>query len=187
MQIFIVHGNHPTVQGDPMQVHATKESANAYAAELVNIFLKEYTDPEDDFETPILSPDATAETWEAKCLEYRQHIADDQGRDLDHLDDEDAGDVWIIEDVLHGAPIIIPVDCHTPWHGGETPPLPAGHAVNVRHRNGKEFSTYVGTGRASNWMHEGSPIDIVAFLPIIEVTGIDPADMKPIIGTKHEG
>lgn len=184
MKIYIVKGDHPSVPGQSMQIHATKDGANAYAAELVNLLLNDYTDDE---ELPHLAADATAETWSDKCLEYRQHVADDMEIDLDTLEDDDAGDVWIIEDVLHGAPIIIPVDQHTPWHGGETPPLPAGHAVNVRHRNGKEYSTYVGTGRATNWVHEGAPIDIVAFLPIIEVTGIDPVDNKPIIGTKREG
>ncbi len=201
MKIFIVHGNHPTVQGDPMQVHATKEGANAYAAELVNIFLTEYTDDDDVI---ILAADATAETWEAKCLEYRQHIADDQGRDLDHLDDEDAGDVWIIEDVLHGGDalygkhvrdaegaILTPIlmsKVYNPWDGSAEPPAADGTHVDVKLRCGVERSGIIGQpGYARRWTHLNSPDDIIGFITVTIVECLDPADIKPIIGTKHEG
>lgn len=100
MKIYIVQGGHPSIHGNPMQPHATRVSANTYAAELVNFILADYTDDEDEY--PKIVADATADTWEAKCLEYRQMRAVDLECDLDDLNDSDAGDVWIVEEELQG-------------------------------------------------------------------------------------
>ena len=108
MNIFVVQGDHPSIPGHIMKFYATRALANIEAANIVNLLLNDYTDDEDD--SPIIAADATAETWEAKCLEYRQHVADDMDVDLDHLDNDDAGDVWITEEPLHGVATITMID-----------------------------------------------------------------------------
>ena len=172
MKIFIVNGGHPTIQGNPMRPYATKEAANAFAAELVNIILGDYTDDESD--QPIIAADATADTWMDKCLEYRQSIADDMECDLDDLEDDDAGDVWIVEEELIGgdeiyarkSPETAPRDW-SPWQGGDEPPLPAGQDVEVLLRCGVERSGTVGEfGYANRWNHLNQPDDIMGFIPV---------------------
>lgn len=193
MKIYIVQGGHPTIQGNPMKPFATKEAANSYAAELVNMILSDYTDDEDD--KPIIAPDATAETWESKCLEYRQSIADDMEVDLDDLEDDDAGDVWIVtEDLIGGDEIYAKIEeiKTSPrewivWDGSVEPPLPAGQHVDVLLRCGVWRSGKVGEdGYAKRWQHMNYPDDIVGYIPMLTVETVPEEDMKPIKGVKLE-
>src|ERR1700730_6151113 len=86
--IFIVEGQHFHVPGIPISAHATIESANKKAADLVNLLLESAKQPKD----------AKADTWEADLLRARNAYALDMGCDLDELENEgEVGEVWITE------------------------------------------------------------------------------------------
>jgi hypothetical protein len=81
--IFIVQCTHFHIG---ISAHATIESANKAAADLVNILLEWVEQPED----------AKAETWEADLLRARTARALEMECNLDELEDEgEDGDVWI--------------------------------------------------------------------------------------------
>lgn len=106
MKLYIVKGIHFSEPARPMLVHATMDSANAAAAELVNDLL----------EWVELPRDATAENWQERREVARQARCEEMGVEIDpdSLDEdpiaealgEDNGDVWIEEDTLRGVGLI---------------------------------------------------------------------------------
>lgn len=83
--IFLVCGSHHEVPGVKLKAFATSALADAAAAEMVNILLRDNEMPDD----------ATAGNWQEKFQAYKRAIADDLETDVDILTDEDCGDVSI--------------------------------------------------------------------------------------------
>ena len=61
-EVFVVTAEHPHVPGLQLRVCKSKESADAHAAELINITLQSCTDEQ---RADLDIPEATATTWEA--------------------------------------------------------------------------------------------------------------------------
>lgn len=74
MKVFIVQGEHWYVSGLSMSAFAGMDRANAEAASLVNILLKDIG----------LASDASADNWQARL-------------DLAHANNDGDGNVWITE------------------------------------------------------------------------------------------
>lgn len=77
--VFILEAEHFHMPGRILQIHATKESADAAAAGCVN-------DLRDWVQLP---KDATAENWETKLKEARRKRARDMSCKVDELGDDD--------------------------------------------------------------------------------------------------
>lgn len=92
MKIYVLKSTSNLASGILEQHFSTRAAANIEAAARVNIVREEIDMP----------GDATADDWEAKCLEMRQHVADESDIDLDDMEDDDAADVWIDESYLQG-------------------------------------------------------------------------------------
>jgi hypothetical protein len=85
--IFLVSGQHFTFAGGPFSAHATIESANKAAADLVNHLLESVEQPKN----------AKAETWEADLRRGRNAYALKVGFYPDENEDLKFGCVWITE------------------------------------------------------------------------------------------
>lgn len=84
MKVYVVQGEHWTVPGINLTVHATEDGANAKAAELVNGMLDEVG----------LARRATPRTWEKHLDRIRAKLDRDGVYDYDTGEDASL-DVWV--------------------------------------------------------------------------------------------